>query len=363
MSLIKIEHLRKEYPGVIPLKDINAEINEGDVISIIGPSGTGKSTLLRCLNQLEKPTSGTIIFNDKVITDPKCDISALRRQIGMVFQSFNLFNNLNAIGNIMAAPVKLNKVPKAQAFEEGMQLLERVGLKEKALSYPEELSGGQKQRVAIARAIAMKPKLLLFDEPTSALDPTMISEVLAVIRNLAGDGMTMLIVTHEMRFARDIANRVFFMKDGEIYEEGTPDQIFDHPQREKTRQFIRQLKMLDLEIASDGADVSDFMRRIEQFGKDAMMGKTVQRNLGLMFEETVVRNLLPELGRQPEGFPLRVHMEYSEQDADTTLALVWGGRAYNPVESGDELSRMIVTRLAKDIQYRFDDENHMEISV
>ena len=175
--------------------------------------------------------------------------------------------------------------------------------------------------------------------------------------------MTMLIVTHEMRFAKDISNRVFFMEDGEIYEEGTPEQIFDHPEKEKTRQFIRRLKMLDLEITSDAADVSDFMHRIEQFGKDAMMGKTIQRNLGLMFEETVVRNLLPELGKQPEGFPLHVHMEYSERDLDATLALAWGGAEYNPVESGDELSHTIVTKLAKDIQYRFEDGNHMEICV
>ena len=363
MSLLKIEHLRKEYPDVMPLKDINAEVNEGDVISVIGPSGTGKSTLLRCLNLLEQPTSGTVVFNDEVITDPKYDASALRRKIGMVFQSFNLFNNLDAIGNIMAAPMKLNKVSKSQAYEEGMLLLDRVGLKDKAHSFPEELSGGQKQRVAIARAIAMKPRILLFDEPTSALDPTMVTEVLRVIRDLAEEGMTMLIVTHEMKFAKDIANRVFFMSDGEIYEEGTPEQIFEHPEKEKTRQFIRRLKTLDLEITPEHADVLDLMNQIELFSKNAMLERTVHRNLSLMFEEIVVHGLIGKLGRKPEGYPIHVHMEYSERDQDAELGIDWGGEKYNPAESEDELSNTIVTRLAKEIRYLHDDRNHMEIRI
>ncbi len=361
MSLLKIEHLRKEYPDVTPLKDVNAVINEGDVISVIGPSGTGKSTLLRCLNQLERPTSGTVVFNGEEITAPGCDVSALRRRMGMVFQSFNLFNNKNVIENIMAAPVKLNRVPKKQAYENGVKLLERVGLKDKALSYPEELSGGQKQRVAIARAIAMKPDILLFDEPTSALDPTMIAEVLYVIRELAEEGMTMMIVTHEMKFAKEISNRVFFMEDGEIYEEGTPEQIFDHPEKEKTRQFIRRLKTLELEITPASADPSDLMNRIEHFSSRAMSDRTVRRNLSLMFEEIVVNDLLAELGKHPEGFPLHVHMEYSESAPEAAVSLDWGGDEYDPVKSGDELSGMIVTKLAKEVQYRYDNRNHMEI--
>ncbi|MBQ9482948.1 MAG: amino acid ABC transporter ATP-binding protein, partial [Ruminiclostridium sp.] len=189
--MIKIEHLRKEYPNVTPLKDVCVEINKGDVISVIGPSGTGKSTLLRCLNQLEEPTSGTVIVDGEVITGPKCDISLVRRKMGMVFQSFNLFSNLNIIENVMSAPVNLLKKPKAEARKEALELLKRVGLAEKAENYPDELSGGQKQRVAIARAIAMKPEIILFDEPTSALDPTMVGEVLSVIRSLAKEGMTM----------------------------------------------------------------------------------------------------------------------------------------------------------------------------
>ena len=236
--LIRVEHLKKQYPNVTPIEDITTDINKGDVISIIGPSGTGKSTFLRCLNLLETPTSGTITVSGTVITDKKCDVSKVRQKMGMVFQSFNLFSNLSIIENIMAAPVKLLGLSRQDAYNEGMTLLKRVGLEEKALNLPEELSGGQKQRVDIARAIAMKPDIILFDEPTSALDPTMIGEVLAVIKALADEGMTMMIVTHELQFAKAVSNRVFYMDDGGIYEEGTPEKIFETPQREKTRRFV-----------------------------------------------------------------------------------------------------------------------------
>ncbi len=202
MSILKIEHLRKEYLNATPLKDVNFEIHKGDVIAVIGPSGTGKSTLLRCLDRLEEPTGGTITLDGEDITSPACDITRVRRRMGMVFQSFNLFNNLTVIENIIAAPVKLLKVPRDQAYREGMELLQWVGLAEKEKVYPDKLSGGQKQRVAIVRSIAMHPEILLFDEPTSALDPTMIEEVLSIIRSLADRGMTMMIVTHEMKFAR-----------------------------------------------------------------------------------------------------------------------------------------------------------------
>ena len=239
MSLLKIEHLRKSYGDYTPLKDVSLEVEEGEVISVIGPSGTGKSTLLRCINHLVEPTSGTVIFDGETLTDPDCDIARARQKMGMVFQQFNLFANRNIIENIIAAPVKLLKKPREEALKEGMELLGRIGLVDKAYHYPDELSGGQQQRVAIARAIAMHPKIILFDEPTSALDPAMISEVLGMIRALARTGMTMMIVTHEMRFARDVCTRVLYMDEGGIYEDGTPEQIFDHPVRENTRRFIQ----------------------------------------------------------------------------------------------------------------------------
>ena len=241
MSLIRIEHLRKEFPDVTPLKDVNLEVNPGEVISIIGPSGTGKTTLLRCINRLEEPTSGKIIIDDEEVTAPKYDLTRIRRKVGMVFQSFNLFSNLNVAENIMTGPVRLLNKTKQEAYDEAMGLLERVGLSEKALNYPDELSNGQKQRIAIMRALAMNPEVMLFDEPTSALDPTMVGEVLQVIKGLAGDGMTMLIVTHEMQFANDVSDRIFYMDEGVIYEEGTPEQIFGSPKKDKTKSFISRL--------------------------------------------------------------------------------------------------------------------------
>ena len=241
MSLIRIEHLRKEFPDVTPLKDVNLEVRPGEVISIIGPSGTGKTTLLRCINRLEEPTSGKIIIDDEEVTAPKYDLTRIRRKVGMVFQSFNLFSNLNVAENIMTGPVRLLNKTKQKAYDEAMELLERVGLSEKALNYPDELSNGQKQRIAIMRALAMNPEVMLFDEPTSALDPTMVGEVLQVIKGLAGDGMTMLIVTHEMQFANDVSDRILYMDEGVIYEEGTPEQIFGSPQKDKTKSFISRL--------------------------------------------------------------------------------------------------------------------------
>ena len=241
MSLISVSHLRKSYNGVTVLKDVNAEIEKGEVISIIGPSGTGKSTFLRGLNRLETPAGGRIVVDGTDVTDPKADIPAVRRKMGMVFQNFNLFGNLTVIGNIMAAQCDLLKKTPEEARAKATELLGRVGLVEKADALPDELSGGQKQRIAIARALAMDPDILLFDEPTSALDPTMVGEVLSVIKDLAKTGMTMLIVTHEMGFARDVSNRIFFMNEGVVYEEGTPDEIFNRPKKPKTVEFVGQV--------------------------------------------------------------------------------------------------------------------------
>ena len=237
--LIKTENLQKAFGGLSVLTGIDMEIKKGEVVVVIGPSGSGKSTFLRCLNRLEEPTGGTILFEGADITDPKCNINIHRQKMGMVFQQFNLFPHLTVLRNLTIAPTKLLGVSKEDAEKRGMELLERVGLADKANAYPNQLSGGQKQRVAIVRALAMNPEVMLFDEPTSALDPEMVGEVLDVMKNLAKEGMTMVVVTHEMGFAREVADRVVFMADGVIAEEGTPKEIFENPQNPRTQQFLQ----------------------------------------------------------------------------------------------------------------------------
>ncbi len=238
---IRVENLSKNFGHLQVLRDVSAEVREGEVVVIIGPSGSGKSTFLRCLNQLEQITSGTIMIDDQSLTDEKTDINRLRERVGMVFQHFNLFNNMNVLRNLMLAPVDLKKCTKEEAKERALTMLDRVGLREKADAYPWQLSGGQKQRVAIARSLCMKPDIMLFDEPTSALDPEMVGEVLDVMKELARDGMTMVVVTHEMGFAREVANRVLFMADGSILEEGAPEEIFRNPQNPRTRDFLNKV--------------------------------------------------------------------------------------------------------------------------
>jgi len=244
--MITVSHLKKTYNGVPVLRDVNATVKKGEVISIIGPSGTGKSTFLRCLNRLETPDSGSIIVDGTDVMNPKTDVASIRRKMGMVFQNFNLFGNCTILGNVMAAQCDILKRSEAEARKKALSLLERVGLADKANALPDKLSGGQKQRVAIARALAVDPDILLFDEPTSALDPTMVGEVLSVIKDLADTGMTMLIVTHEMSFARDVSTRIFFMDEGVVYEDGSPAEIFSAPKRQKTIDFVGQVCLKQL---------------------------------------------------------------------------------------------------------------------
>ncbi|MET7026623.1 amino acid ABC transporter ATP-binding protein [Ligilactobacillus salivarius] len=235
---VDVTDLKKNYGSNHVLKGINFKVKNNEVVVLIGPSGSGKSTLLRCLNKLEEPTSGSIIIDGHDISDPKTDIDKARENIGMVFQHFNLFNNLTVGENITLAPVELGKIEKEQAEFVAKNLLETVGLADKYDAMPASLSGGQKQRVAIARALAMKPDIMLFDEPTSALDPEMVGDVLEVMKELAKDGMTMVVVTHEMGFAKEVADRVVFMADGHVMEEGTPEEVFDNPQNERTKAFL-----------------------------------------------------------------------------------------------------------------------------
>lgn len=240
-NLIEVKNLGKSFGDLVVLENVSVNINKGEVVCIIGPSGGGKSTFLRCLNLLETPTSGQILFEGTDITDKKNNINKLRQKIGMVFQQFNLFPHMSVIKNITIAPVKLLGMSQSEANEEGMRLLKRVGLEDKAEAYPNQLSGGQKQRIAIVRALMMKPDVMLFDEPTSALDPEMVGEVLDVMKELAREGMTMAVVTHEMGFAREVADRVLFVCDKGIAEEGTPDQIFGNPQNPRTKQFLQSV--------------------------------------------------------------------------------------------------------------------------
>ena len=239
--MIDVEHLSKSFGTHLVLDDISEHIQEGEKVVIIGPSGSGKSTFLRCLNLLEEPSAGTITFNGTVITDPKVDIDAVRRQMGMVFQHFNLFPNMTIRRNITLAPVRTKLMSQAEADDTATALLRRVGLEEKADAYPAQLSGGQKQRIAIVRALAMKPKLMLFDEPTSALDPEMVGEVLEVMKELADEGMTMVVVTHEMGFAREVGTRVLFMDGGHILEQNEPHAFFANPKEERTKEFLSKV--------------------------------------------------------------------------------------------------------------------------
>ena len=309
--LLSISHLRKSFDKLDVLRDITADIHRGEVISIIGPSGTGKSTLLRCLNLLEQPTGGSIAINGEDILAKDYPVNRLRQKMGMVFQSFNLFGHKTVLENVIFAPCQLLHLPEKEARREGLALLRKVGLAEKADVYPSSLSGGQKQRVAIARALAMKPEVILFDEPTSALDPTMVGEVLSVIRQLAQEGMTMLIVTHEMKFAHDVSTRLFFMYDGYIHEDGSPEQIFDHPIHSATKAFIQRIRKEVFEI--DGPDF-DFL------GMHSAISAFCHK-YGISEKEETAHRLIDKMldGAMAPYRPITVRITHSEQTLVTAL--------------------------------------------
>ena len=294
-----------------------------------------------------QPTSGRIWVNDTEITDPHCDISLVRRKMGMVFQNFCLFEHLTVIENIMLSPIDLLGKSKQEAYNDGMRLLRMVGLAEKALNYPDELSGGQKQRIAIARTLAMDPDIILLDEPTSALDPTMVGEVQAVIRELAGTDKTLLIVTHEMAFARAICNRVFYMDEGGIYEDGTPEQIFDHPQKEKTRYFVRRLKVLELKIETRDYDFLGMAGEIEKYCSRNRISGKMTRRIHLVFEELVQQMLIPVL-KTPE---IHLTVAYSEEDESARITVCYGGEAYDVTQQGDPLSLAVLKSTRAETEY------------
>ncbi len=358
--MIKVEHLSKRFGDLVVLKDITIEIRKGEVISIIGPSGTGKSTFLRCLNLLDRPSGGSIHIDGIDMLDPKADVPRIRQKMNMVFQSFNLFSHLSVLENLTLGQIKLLGMSKQDAQRKSQDLLKLVGLAEKADSYPDELSGGQKQRVAIARCLAMDPEIILFDEPTSALDPTMVSEVLSVIRRLAKDGMTMAIVTHEMDFARDVSNRVLYMDEGLIYEEGTPEQIFENPQKEKTRAFINRIRSFNYRISSPDYDLYAMNAEIEAFCEKQILSKKTRYNVLLLFEE-----LLQIYSPLLESTSLDMTLAYSEKKERLELVCESTGEAVNPLDKDllpDELGLTIINNLAESIDYqRVDDKNKLTL--
>jgi len=347
-EMIEIKHLRKEFEDATPLEDINIVINEGDVISVIGPSGTGKSTLLRCINMLEEPTSGEIILDGQDITKRGTDINEVRKKMGMVFQSFNLFGHLTIIENIMNPQISLLGRSRQEAYDKAMELLNTVGLASKVLSYPDELSGGQQQRIAIARALAMDPEIILFDESTSALDPSMIGEVQSVIRMLAKTGRTMMIVTHEMDFARKISNRILFMTDGGIYEEGTPRQIFETPRKEKTKHFVRRLTSLSYHIKDEHFNFNAMYDELQSYAEKLLIENERMSRLQLCFEEICVNNIL----ERDVDRDVLVNIEYSEKQDVLTIKIRYKGEHFD-IEDTDNA---LFSEVLEDYMTVFEDE-------
>lgn len=362
--MITVNNLSKVYGNLVVLKDISTKIEKGEVISIIGPSGTGKSTFLRCLNLLDHPSGGDIFVDGEDLLDKKTDVAKVRQKMNMVFQSFNLFSHLSVLENLTLAPIKLLKKSKEEAESKSLELLKLVGLAEKANNYPDELSGGQKQRVAIARCLAMEPEIILFDEPTSALDPTMVSEVLSVIKKLAKDGMTMLIVTHEMSFARDVSSRMFYMDQGVIYEEGTPQQIFDEPKKERTKSFVNRVRNYTFKINTKDYDLYALNAEIEFFCEKQFISKKLKDNLLLIIEELLLI-YKPYLDNKA----LELIVAYSEKNDTLDLVLENDGEVFNPLEKDqllDEIGLNLIKNFSTKIEFIREEnkkKNRMIVSV
>jgi polar amino acid transport system ATP-binding protein len=347
--LIKTRNLSKKYGDLTVLKDITTDIQKGEVIAVIGPSGCGKSTFLRCLNLLETPSGGSIYIKDIPLMDSSTNIAKVRQYIGMVFQSFNLYAHLNVLDNLTIGPIKLLGISRSEAQASAMDLLRLVGLAEKVHNFPDELSGGQKQRVAIARCLAMKTEILLFDEPTSALDPTMVSEVLAVIRRLAREGMTMVIVTHEMELARNIPDRVFYLDDGIIYEEGTPQQIFEYPQKEKTRAFINRIRSFTYHITSREYDLYAMNAEFETFCDKHMLSARSCNYIISLAEEV--------LALQPDFSDINLSLNYTEKDGSLLFICESSGEKTNVLEDGkqeDDIGIILIKSRCESVDYKYE---------
>lgn len=332
------------------LQNVSTTIAAGEVVSIIGPSGAGKSTFLRCINRLEEPCAGSILIEGENILGQQSDVPRIRRKTGMVFQSFNLFAHLSVLENLTIGPVRLLGQRRAEAEVRGHELLRMVGLAEKAASMPDELSGGQQQRVAIARSLSMQPKVMLFDEPTSALDPTMVSEVLSVIRRLATQGMTMLIVTHELQFAKDVSNRILFMDEKGIYESGTPEQIMENPQRANTRNFIHRLRDFRYDIHSRDYDAYEMNADIELFCEKHFLGKRMTKYALLAIEEA-----LALLFANSKHETVALLLSYAEQAGTLSLSFLMPDEHRNMIEEAeqadDELGLTVLKGIVQDLAW------------
>ena len=350
--MIEIKNLVKIYHVNPIVNNLSVTINDGDIISIIGPSGCGKSTFIKCINMLERPTSGQIFLDGEEITAPGYDLLKVSRKIGMVFQSFNLFEHMTVIENVMTPQIEILKTNKQDAYDKAVELLKRVNLFQKAFSYPDELSGGQKQRVAIARTLAMDPDVILFDEPISALDPAMVSEVKAVIKDLTHTGKTMIIVTHDMEFARTIANRLFFIDEGIIYEQGDPQEIFTNPKKEKTKNFINGLKVLDFNIDTKDYDFYGAYASINEYCRKNQIDYKKTNHIHSIFEEICQGILLKKL----DNYKVNFSIVYSQKEDTININVLYGDKPYNILnENEKDLSLKIIKGISSSLKYEIDD--------
>ena len=359
MSVIDIQGLYKSFGELQVLRDVNFSVEEGERIVIIGGSGCGKSVFLRCIELLEIPDAGKIFIDGQEITAPNCDIDKIRRSMGMVYQRFNLFQHMNVLENLCIAPMKLLKMQREDAEKKAMDLLSQVGLVAKAKEYPAVLSGGQQQRIAICRSLMMNPKVILFDEPTSALDPTMVGEVLAVIRMLAKRNLTMIIVTHEMNFAKEVATKILFFSDGGIYEQGTPNEIFENPKREKTIAFIQRQKYFHYEIDNKNFDLPEMQNKILLFAEKYGLTAKYTNRLQLCCEETIYL-LFDNVYKDAEKISIVIDIIYSEAIKKSEFKIFCTGREYNPFaeiegkDFEDNLGLTILQNVAQDLSHVYE---------
>lgn len=354
MSILRVEHMEKSFENVTPIKDISFELNQGDVISIIGPSGTGKSTLIRALNMLDAPTKGHIYFHDVCVNDNTYALNMLRERVGMVFQSFNLFSHKTVMENITMAPMDLLGLSREEAEAKAAELLREVGLYSKRDNYPDELSGGQKQRIAIARCLAMNPEVILFDEPTSALDPTMVNEVQSIIKHLAESGKTMMIVTHEMDFAKNVANRVFYLDQGGIYEEGSPEEVFDNPKKERTIAFMKRTKNFSWDIDVSDIRLSVLLDSLIEYARKNDIPKNLTYRVLLLVEETLVSVIEKNVENAERT---NLFIEYNANEGIVKVNFYMDG-SINEIINYDDLSDKIFSSYCDNIDITHNDDGY-----